>query len=226
MHRNLLTGLWGAAVWAIAVSCYSPERTVQISNQQDSALWDAMVRKLQSDMSFDGSAEAAQFRVRHRIDSVLPSTSIYWGVYLSPRVSHHRITIVGISSPRRRYILETPSEWDAVRLLMGWRPATPDDAVRACVELITFTRPDRGPYFGAVALFEGERTLSTPAVIGEDKIKAFATPATATLTASGWMSHLTILERGKTVTFSCTIPKGPGAEYTATDSIMDAGFLP
>lgn len=211
------------SVLAVSTACSGGGRA-HTGFEQDGA-WSVLLTHLRSDELLATYPDPApEFSVRSREPSILPRTSYYWGVYISPIVSHGRATLLGAATGDRVIVIENPEDWVALYDEIAWRPRTDDEAVKLCAEFIGSTRAMRGP-FGAVQIVDLDTALSIN-VIGADQIRSFAAPPNARRSASGWSVDLTMIERGKTLRYRCDLEDASEPSYAVMDSILGYGFAP
>ena len=188
-------------------------------------VWELMLARLRAnpDMS-PHSLQEATFSVRDSSESVVPDVRYYWGIYHSPYASHRTVVVLGAKWRHRYFVLENPSDWDGLYRTTGWRATTSQQAVQACAELATSSRPRRGPS-AAHSVVPGDREFEANVIWG-DSIRAFAVGPSALRTTRGWSTALTIIESGKVVIFRCAFPDAGGSSLTPGDSLVGPGYGP
>jgi hypothetical protein len=165
------------------------------------------------------------FDLREVRDSRLPGTRFFWGIYLSRTTSHVRVTIVAAQQHGRVAFVDGSADWSRLYAAARAFPATAGEAIGLCSELIATTRPGRSPY-GTVRLIVSPDSVNGPGIVDPDRVRGFAKGPAAARDGDVWTVSLSTLERGRTMTYRCMLPRGGGSSYTHVDSIMDAGFVP
>lgn len=146
----------------------------------------------------------------------------HWGVY-SPRL-RPEVFFTALAAERSGTVtlITTPDDW--VRATQGFIPASSDDVLRACREMVenaTVPRSPRQP----IVLFTAQGSmdqLPLPVPDAEYLRKSLSPPEISGDSATGWRARFWIVQRRFVRQYVCRLGKDSG--LAVTDSLPGYGF--
>lgn len=218
-----LTSLVLSTGLAITLAGCTPRHRASVAGTPQMGIWAEMLARLRANPDIaPHSARDVEFSVRDSTESVLPGVRYQWGIYHSPYVSHRTLVVLGATWRQRRFVIENAQDWDRLYQSTNSRPGDSREAIQACAEFATSSRPRRGPY-GVQSVVSREREFEVNVLWG-DRIRAFASEPVARRGNATWSVVLTIIEPGKVVTFECAFPDRGQSALNLADSLVGPGY--
>ena len=155
--------------------------------------------------------------------SAVTGLSYHWAIVsLGPHIGRQRVGGVY----RREYrLLQSEGDWAA--LVSEWTPATTDEALQACVEVLEFASPWGLRYGGKPLVYHDTSQFVTSLLLPPRSAadSARLRPPQVQSAQGHWTARVWIATPGEMYDVSCTFPAGGGLVVVAHDSIQGAGFL-
>lgn len=181
------------------------------------------IRRKLADSSFPVAWDSSGVHVSTSPSLVVPGLRYSQGTYRTPELSHGFAFAFAGSTEERERILRTASDWAA--LALRWSPRNPDEALRACSELIGAVGADPDPRFPPVVL---DNSVSLDSA---HPAWAFSGEVSPRVSIEGRRAHVLVwaLESGIRRRYSCVLrwdfPQ-LDAQLTVADSVPGDGLLP
>lgn len=158
----------------------------------------------------------------------VPGLAYRWAIYQPPRTFDLLFTVLGGRLGGASRVLDNPRDWWGLVLTSAWKPATAEDALRACRELVEYVGPRRDAAIRPVP-YEGAGTLTRMFAVDRDSILRFGVTPPRLLAGrpdSGWTVSLWALEAGQTTHYKCNLGPEDQSNLIVTDSILGVGLQP
>jgi hypothetical protein len=168
-------------------------------------------------------------RVATDTSAVIPGLSYYWGYFRPPRTGDILISAVVAEVAGHIITIQSDSDWAEALRFSGWLPATSQEAVTACAELIQTAGPradrEHVQVFEDTAQFTGH----WPAVMRMSELARRADPPRTLLTTEAWLVSLWAVEPWRSDLYGCAfrlvpLSNHPGAQLALMDSLPGVGF--
>lgn len=164
-------------------------------------------------------------RLRVSVDTsqVVPGLRYHRTVYAPPGTADIVVHAVVGSLGDRVAALERPADWAGLVASSGWRPGSPEAAVRACGELVGTTGPRSGGVWPP-AMYLGPGSLQTPGLhLHASARDALQPPRTSRSASAGWEVIAWFLESGRIARYVCTF-EDDATGYVITTAIEGVGL--
>ncbi|MEP7088069.1 MAG: hypothetical protein ABI884_12260 [Gemmatimonadota bacterium] len=156
----------------------------------------------------------------------VPGMTYTWGVYRPPKTGDILFTTLAGDAKERITTLVTPSDWWRLASVLSWQPASDDDAIAGCGELISYVGPRRSASIRPLAYLGTQSLKRVEKPLRESLKKSELRPPVVARVDGGvrYRVELWAIESGRLAKYHCEIGRS-APMLVATDSLDGRGFF-